>query len=168
MEEVTEGKTVTVTSKELQEIDKEARQRELAAYESDPSFQMPTIFSPNAKVNWPDRPDGQVSNIERKALNWFGDEIDFECFLCIGDGWKPLVRKLYDDLVACGWNRVLLQCKEKYGSLRFYVGEATDEQSALIQHTEETSTHVCDVCGEPGKLRVTHGWYATTCDEHAT
>ncbi len=107
-----------------------------------------------------------MSSIERKVINWLGNEVDLECFLCIEDGWKPLVRKLYDDLVACDWNRVLLQCKEKYGSLRFYIGAATDEQWKLVRDAEEVSIHTCQVCGEPGELRVTHGWYATTCDKH--
>lgn len=109
-----------------------------------------------------------MSNIERKVINWLGDEVDLECFLCIGDGWKHLVRKLYDDLVACNWDRVLLQCKEKYGGLRFYIGAATDEQWKLVRDAEEASIHTCQVCGELGELRETHGWYHTTCDEHAT
>lgn len=107
-----------------------------------------------------------MSNIERKAINWLGDEVDFEHFLCVEEGWKPLVRKLYDDLLACGWDRNLHQCKEKYGSLRFYIGAATDEQWKLIRDAEEESMHTCQVCGEHGALRVTHGWYTTICDKH--
>lgn len=105
-------------------------------------------------------------SIERKVINWLGNEVDFEDHLCIGDGWKPLVRKLYDDLVAYGWDRNLYQCKEKYGGLRFYVGAAPGEQWKLIRNAEEESMRVCQVCGKPGEHRVTHGWYATTCDEH--
>lgn len=109
-----------------------------------------------------------MSKIERKVINWLGNEVDFENQLCIGDGWKPLVRKLYDDLVACGWDRELRQCKEKYGGLRFYIGSATDGQWELIRDAEEASLHTCEFCGEAGSLRVSYGWYFTACDEHAS
>ena len=104
----------------------------------------------------------------RTVFNRLGREINLEDVMEVGDGWKPLVRKLYDDLVACNWDRVLLQCKEKYGGLRFYIGAATDEQWKLVRDAEEASIHTCQVCGELGELRETHGWYHTTCDEHAT
>lgn len=53
-----EGKTVTVASKELQEMDEEARQRELAAYAADPSIPMPVLIdlrSSGVKLKWPYR-----------------------------------------------------------------------------------------------------------------
>lgn len=56
--EVDQGKTVTVTSKELQAMDEEARQRELAAYAADPSIQMPVLIDLRAsgvKLKWPYR-----------------------------------------------------------------------------------------------------------------
>ncbi len=51
-----EGKTVTVTSKELQEMDEKARQEELAAYAADPSIPMPVLIDLKAsgiKLKWP-------------------------------------------------------------------------------------------------------------------
>lgn len=56
--EVEGGKTVTVTSKELQEMDEKARQEELAAYAADPSIPVPVFFSlrtPGVKLKWPYR-----------------------------------------------------------------------------------------------------------------
>lgn len=56
--EVEEGKTVTVTSKELQEMDEEVRQRELEAYAADPSIPMPVLIDLRAsgvKLKWPYR-----------------------------------------------------------------------------------------------------------------
>ena len=40
---------------------------------------------------------------------------------------------------------------------------AVDE---VVDWAEEVSEVTCDVCGAPGRLRNTKGWYATRCDEH--
>lgn len=60
---------------------------------------------------------------------------------------------------------VATQVKEKYGTLRFYVSGATDEQYAYIQFAEGMSAHVCEVCGNRGK-RSGGYWVSTRCKEH--
>jgi len=67
-------------------------------------------------------------------------------------GWRPLVGKLYDDLIALGWDGEVLQVKEKFGGLRFYVGEASDAVHDRIEVAEITSEKICQVCGEPGDV----------------
>ena len=59
------------------------------------------------------------------------------------------------------------QVKEKFGTLRFYVGAATDEHYNYIRFAEALSARTCEVCGAPGKMRG-HGWYYTDCDEHTS
>lgn len=56
------------------------------------------------------------------------------------------------------------QCKEKYGSLRFYLTCGTDEMFDLINEYEEKSSHICEDCGAPGKLRDEDYWILTQCD----
>jgi len=57
------------------------------------------------------------------------------------------------------------QVKEKYGGLRFYVDNATEEQYKLIDFVEGLSLSTCEVCGKMGK-REGFGWITTRCKEH--
>lgn len=64
------------------------------------------------------------------------------------------------------------QVKEKYGTLCFYWhGENLPEEwhyriDGAISMAEMLSAHVCEICGNPGKLRGP-GWLFTACDEHS-
>ena len=61
---------------------------------------------------------------------------------------------------------VASQVKEKFGGLRFYVEQATDEHFNYISFAENMSYRTCEQCGAPGKL-YTQGWHRTLCDHHA-
>jgi len=104
---------------------------------------------------------------KRPVTGWNGRAWDFETtFLpCVGEGWRPMVLKLYDDLVELGWNRQLYQVKEKWGGLRFYIGAATGAAHDRIEQAEEESYKTCEECGAPGRVRST-GWVKTLCDAH--
>ena len=84
-----------------------------------------------------------------------------------GDGWYDII-----DIVCLMLSQdpthqpVATQVKEKYGTLRFYVSSATDEQYNYISFAETMSGRVCEECGSPGKL-YTDGWYKTLCSVHA-
>lgn len=79
-------------------------------------------------------------------------------------GWK----KLYEPLMkACEeHDTAILQIKEKFGGLRFYVGGAPDWLYDLIDTVEAYSYHVCEFCGKTGRLR-RYSWLKTLCDECA-
>lgn len=89
------------------------------------------------------------------------------------DGWYPLIKELSIGLEALilaqlQENRSLFhvsQVKEKFGSLRFYMTQATDAMNELISSAEMKSCAICETCGEPGVLRGI-GWYYTACDKH--
>lgn len=101
----------------------------------------------------------------------------FEC----GDGWEPLLRELAEklepickaeyealteeDKQTFGHPRAS-QVKEKYGTLRFYMTQSTDEIEKYISKAEHKSAVTCETCGAPGELRG-KGWYYTSCNEHA-
>ncbi len=91
--------------------------------------------------------------------------MELDSILEIGEGWKPLVYKLYDNLILEGWDRELHQVKEKFGGLRFYIGNTSDKIKELIQQAEEESFTICEYCGEPGELNGKR-WLKTTCDKH--
>jgi hypothetical protein len=88
----------------------------------------------------------------------------------VGTGWHQLIKDLEEKLNAIDPNFELLQVKEKFGSLRYYTSfTAVDGQArfdALISIAEETSDHICEVCGQPGENTPTRGWYKTLCTEH--
>lgn len=84
----------------------------------------------------------------------------------VGPGWEQLIRKLVEDLFINGWDGSLLQVKEKFGGLRFYIGKGNDILWSIISTAETASLSICEICGEPGKLR-DGGWIKTLCDTHA-
>jgi hypothetical protein len=86
------------------------------------------------------------------------------CGTGMGDGWLPLIEELIQKLIAVGWDKDLQQVKEKFGSLRFYIGEENEEIHKLIEEYEEKSCKVCDQCGMPGQCGG-KGWISTLCDQ---
>jgi hypothetical protein len=71
-------------------------------------------------------------------------------------------RKLVEPL-----NQVkVLQVKEKFGGLRFYIDAADDIVYAYIRFAESMSYRTCEECGKPGRSYTT-GWVRTLCPEHA-
>ena len=51
---------------------------------------------------------------------------DSEFFEC-GNGWYPLIKDLITDLIELGWDKQTCQVKEKFGALRFYINNGSDE-----------------------------------------
>ena len=108
-------------------------------------------------------PDPKLQN----NLMAFGWECD--------SGWHPIIQELIDILQHMKENHMedydfeLMQVKEKYGGLRFYVSSETDDVSNLIQRYEIYSEHICEVCGVfyTTKNRSFNGWYKTLCDKCA-
>ena len=83
-----------------------------------------------------------------------------------GDGWYDILDKLSAKLEPFGI--VAEQVKEKFGSLRFYIGacpsEHFDEVYKHIQEAEHLSSKTCENCGKPGESRG-GGWIQTLCDD---
>ena len=69
------------------------------------------------------------------------------------DGWLHLVDQCFYELRAHGWDLNLFQVKEKFGSLRIYLGgDIADLQlSNIILRYENESSHTCGICGGFGK-----------------
>lgn len=82
----------------------------------------------------------------------------------IGKGWYDLVKPLVEECNEKGY--AILQIKEKYGGLRFYVAACPQEFWDKVDEAEKESYTICEECGEPGELRG-GGWMRTLCDKHA-
>lgn len=94
---------------------------------------------------------------------------DWSRSLDIGDGWIDLVSDLVDKLLDTGIEFSVLQIKEKFGGLRFYISSLKDPHSKLsdiISTYEKQSYETCEVCGEPGTPRKGY-WIKTLCDKDA-
>lgn len=90
--------------------------------------------------------------------------------LGVGAGWWPLVAELTREILeidrASGRTSKLVQIKEKFGGLRFYLQETTHDHWEAISQAESRSLETCETCGAPGKM-YSDGWMKTLCREHA-
>ena len=85
--------------------------------------------------------------------------------LSVGPGWSKLLDEVYDRLEKFP-DAYISQIKEKkWGQLRIYVYGVDEDTLEFIDEIEERSGTICEVCGEPGKLR-DGGWIVCRCDKH--
>jgi hypothetical protein len=93
----------------------------------------------------------------------------------VGNGWRELLRDLFEDMTNAGWDGHLHQVKQKFGSLRVYIGKANSDVFDVIWDAEANSAHICENCGSQGEQRkivispakrrqVENAWYMTLCD----
>ena len=95
-----------------------------------------------------------------------------------GDGWYTIIDQLCGNIQrhTDWWNinrgtrpvvpQVTVdQCKEKFGTLRFYYEGGDEYINGLVSMAESMSEVTCEVCGNPGKRRA-GGWIKTLCDPH--
>lgn len=98
-----------------------------------------------------------------------------------GTGWYPLLIELDEMISYLAPYYELHQVKEKYGTLRFYIGGPSKDKMTsdiidnLIKYAEEISSITCETCGAAryGKIRSKYdatvklrndGWMKTLCD----
>lgn len=79
---------------------------------------------------------------------------------CVGPGWSKLLDKIYDILPPDAY---VVQVKEKFGGIRFYVYGVSEEVLDFIDSIEKESYETCEICGNPGNIR-DGSWVTTRCD----
>jgi hypothetical protein len=84
----------------------------------------------------------------------------FDC----GDGWFDIIYDLSKMINDIDKEVRIVQIKEKYGTLRFYVDWCSDEIQKLIAEAEERSCATCEECGRPGKVRMIKTWMLCRCE----
>jgi hypothetical protein len=108
-------------------------------------------------------PEDKENLSPRQLARYYGP-----VYFGVGDGWFDILLDLSVKLEAMDGitSTHVVQVKEKFGGLRFYVSSATEEMYRAINEAESASYEICEACGEPGTIRNT-GWVQTLCDEHA-
>lgn len=76
-----------------------------------------------------------------------------------GDGWLGIIMRLCKRLDSLKIKRFqVTQVKEKLGTLCFYFENAPKSKLQkvieLINEAELESSHTCEICGAPGRLKV--------------
>ena len=101
-------------------------------------------------------------DISKDAMVW-----GFEC----EDGWFDLLWELCENLEETesgNTDFIVTQVKEKFGCLRFYTSEVSEEGESLINRAELKSEKTCEMCGEPGTIQPSKsGWITCLCEEHS-
>ena len=89
-------------------------------------------------------------------------------------GWDDLLLDLDARLADIDPSYTLLQAKEKFGTLRFYVSASdgaepgtSDMMREHIMFIEDMSAHTCEQCGAAGAEARHTGWIKTLCDDCA-
>jgi hypothetical protein len=104
-------------------------------------------------------------SIDGLINGYYGNKITDSNFFEVSPGWNLLIKNLIQDLIILGWDKEVIQVKEKFGGLRFYINEGTSEIHQRIAKVELESMKICEITGNPGKLRTDITWYKTLCDE---
>jgi len=86
--------------------------------------------------------------------------------LMVPRGWINIIRDLIRDLNKLEEDITILQVKEKFGGLRFYVGACSEEAHQRIDEAEDLSYDTCQVCGSTENVSTDDsGWVETLCDK---
>ena len=88
-------------------------------------------------------------------------------YFSVGNGWLGIIENLIKDLIKLGWNKQIIQVKEKFGTLRFYTNELPEKGFEVISEYTNESSITCELCGEEGKLVNKKGWHTTLCQVHS-
>ena len=84
----------------------------------------------------------------------------------VGEGWYSIIKDLIIELIDMGWDKRIIQCKQKFGGLRFYIETYPEESAAIITKYERLSFETCEKCGEKGEAKKINGWAHTLCEPH--
>ena len=88
------------------------------------------------------------------------------------DGWRKafgiqFMEELREELIKVNNLNTfrIIQIKEKFGGLRFYINGAPPNSKIydIIDKYEDLSFEICEFCGAPGKTEDYQGWLFTWC-----
>ena len=89
----------------------------------------------------------------------------YKKYFPVGEGWRPLVTKLVEDIIKIDSTIEISQIKEKFGTLRFYINYGNDEIFDLIEKAEQESSKICENCGTRENVTTKGSWLLTLCEK---
>lgn len=108
----------------------------------------------------------KMAELEAKHPNLWA-EIPVWKSLDIDIGWYDLVEEAIDRARAVCPDFQLMQVKEKFGGLRIYATNISDEAHEILADAEARSFKICEKCGAAGvNGRTDTGWIKTFCQKH--
>jgi len=84
----------------------------------------------------------------------------------IGNGWLGIIQRLFEVLIKLGWDKSIINVKEKFGGMSIFLDNLPENGFNFIVAAERETFQVCEVCGEDGGQHNINGWIHTLCDEH--
>jgi hypothetical protein len=73
---------------------------------------------------------------------------------------EKIIEKMPEEVQS---NFYATQIKEKFGSLRFYMSNSTEEIDQLIKEAERKSVEICECCSRPGTIKPSP-WLKCLCE----
>jgi hypothetical protein len=111
---------------------------------------------------------GKVSDLLTEYAECFSEHCTY---MSCADGWYDIIKACLDRVREDRQNLLavtVVQIKEKFGGLRFYIrGAASLQTRETIRSAEDESFSICEVTGLPGKLHVNGGYIRTLNEEYA-
>lgn len=109
-----------------------------------------------------------VETLKEKISPSFGK------YISVDEGWYQIVVDCDKELTAIDPNYQILQIKEKFGGLRYYMTpcdntteEQRDRMYEVISKYEVKASQTCEATGRPGVLmKSTTGWFKTLNPEY--
>lgn len=88
------------------------------------------------------------------------------CIRSVGSGWAIIVGDLYDKVKDLDPDCYVVQVKEKFGGLRFYVENVCNsEVYNIIDKAEAKASVTCESCGADARVQRLGGWLKCVCDD---
>jgi hypothetical protein len=84
----------------------------------------------------------------------------------VGNGWLGIVQKLFEVLIKLGWDKSIINVKEKFGGMSIFLDNLPENGFHFVVEAEKETYKVCEVCGELGEQNRINGWVYTLCEEH--
>ena len=86
-------------------------------------------------------------------------------YVSCGIGWYLILRKLIQRVISLDPDISILQIKEKFGEIQFYVNSASPEVNNVISDFAVLSGTVCESCGTKDDVTMEGEWVKAFCPE---
>lgn len=93
-------------------------------------------------------------------------------YVDVGIGWLPIIEEFLMTALPLDPQLAIHELKEKFGGLRIWCDSDVEGVRLAKAKAHLKSIHVCEVCGQPGSVRIppagNWAWWRCVCDEHVS